>query len=68
MAQAAINEYVEAQTRTIARELDYAIALSFINMEALKYEELYRSNDSGGSGARKVNKANLDIKKLRKRV
>ena len=37
-------------------------------MEALKYEELYRSNDSGSSGAKKANKANLDIKKLRKRL
>ena len=37
--QAQINEYVEAKTRKIARDLDYVIAISFINMDALKYEE-----------------------------
>ena len=37
--QAHINEYVEARTRVIGRDLDYAIGLSFINMDALKCEE-----------------------------
>ena len=47
--QACINEYVEARTRVIARQIDYAIGLSFINMDALKCEEFQRSIVESGS-------------------
>ena len=70
--QAQINEYVEAKTRKIARELDYVIAISFINMDALKYEEFQQVNDADSSSTvetdRKALKVKEDIKKMRNRV